>query len=125
MSATAISDGRLQLVADLIAAKALIDTPEKWGKPKNSFFEKGADVGSLRSSAMGAIYDVGTQPKSVGYEALYSALDAAVPESFRLRGAVGALMQFNDHPDTTHADIMALFDRATALTQEHSDHVHP
>ena len=32
----------------------------------------------------------------------------------RLRRFVGPLTIFNDHPDTTHADILALIDRAIA-----------
>jgi hypothetical protein len=102
---------------NLIAAKALIDTPEKWGKPQNTFYSKGERPGSLIMSAMGAIYEVSKYPGSPGYEALYVALDGAVPEHFHLRPAVGPTRQYNDHPTTTHADIMALFDRAIAAAE--------
>lgn len=81
---------------NLIAAKALIDTPEKWGK------------GSLEPRpgcycALGALWEVGEN-------------SPLTPERGVLRKYLPAgfhnIPGYNDHPDTTHADIMALFDRA-------------
>lgn len=80
---------------DLIAAKALIDTPEKWCQ--------------------------GTA--TAGYGARLCAIRAAGGARYRNKDAVAALKaalpigekslpRFNDSPDTTHADVMALFDRA-------------
>lgn len=83
---------------DLIAAKALIDTPEKWCKgtmqivrsvpPYNSY----CAVGACRSFAAS------------------DALTEELPEGFYM------LSVYNDHPTTTHADVLALFDRAIAST---------
>ena len=97
---------------DLIAAKALIDTEEKWGKGQ---YED--DRGCL--CALGAIrkHHFGTAGDGVGFEWLGDATAVA------LKGALGTewawqVADFNDHPDTTHADVMALFNRAIAAAGE-------
>lgn len=85
---------------NLIAAKALIDTPEKWGKeaysPKPGCF-----------CALGAIAAVHeSDPEQyifVEDRALCAALGVA---------RTAQVAEFNDDPATTHADIMALFQRA-------------
>lgn len=89
---------------NLIAARALIDTPEKW--IKGSFEESGcfcitgalgmAEKGKARLFSDGA------------YEALCKGLPA---------GRVVSLPYFNDHPDTTHPMILAVFDRAIAAQE--------
>lgn len=80
---------------NLIAAKALIDAPEKWVKgmpqPDKKKF--------CAMAAIGAVCNEWSGPRG--------ALLAALPDRF-----VGGVMDFNDHPDTTHSDIMALFQRA-------------
>lgn len=88
---------------NLIAARALIDTPEKWHK------------GSMQYNgcfcAMGAI---GEALRETGYREWirqskeFKMVDRLVPDPFR------DLPLYNDYSGTTHADIMALFDRAIA-----------
>jgi hypothetical protein len=88
---------------NLIAAKALIDTPEKWGKGGYR------DPFTGRLCAYGAL-GVAERGDARNYsEALAYRLRVAVPDRFH-----GRVAEYNDHPDTTHADIMALFDRAIA-----------
>lgn len=85
---------------NLIAAKALIDTPDKWIK------DRFADGGCF--CAAGALkYGSGFEAGEVWESAEYKALLAQVPGG-------RPLPSFNDDPNTTHADIMALFDRAIA-----------
>ncbi len=96
---------------NLIAARALIDTPEKWQK------------GRFRSErktyrcycALGALFEVcGT-----GTDALAScraALINALPVAWQPRMTA----RYNDLPSTTHADILSLFDRAIAAQPEGS-----
>ena len=97
---------------NLIAAKALIDTPEKWcqGGP-----------GEVRGGQHTVCAYI-----AVGYAAyfgahdVYRALYRALPWWFRLtapRWDQKALIWFNDRRQTTHADIMALFDRAIAAAE--------
>lgn len=99
---------------NLIAAKALIDTPEKWGK---GAFE--VSPGCL--CAFGAIAraldpDIDFECDGVGISREDRALAQALPDGWMK--TVGMIDSFNDHPDTTHADIMALFDRAIAMQDD-------
>lgn len=89
---------------DLIAAKALIDTPEKW--TKNYFRTDGGCY-----CAVGAITQVTTIPGhfSDRADAACVALRDCLSEEER-----GSITGFNDLTTTTHDDIMALFDRAIA-----------
>lgn len=88
----------------LITAKALIDSPEKWGK--DFYYESD-----------GCLCVVGAVGKASGLSAAggqwcYSIIDAlcsVLPDTAPIRNHLPA---YNDHPDTTHEDIMALFDRA-------------
>ena len=90
---------------DLRAAKALIDTPEKW--IKGEFSRNGCYC------AAGAIAAaVGHNPRAAWargsrWREAKDALELA------LEGDL-LLPEYNDAPDTTHADVMSLFDRAIA-----------
>ncbi len=88
---------------DLVAAKALIADPAKWGKGSFALPD-----GCL--CALGAVAKVCQFPPDrpwVGHPSdVRDCLTRALPGSHRV------VVSFNDHPDTTHADIMALFDRA-------------
>ena len=93
---------------NLIAARALIDTPEKWGKggyvsatPNVCF----CAVGALANANCWSFAEVWHER---AIDVLY---DKLPPNS-------GGLTVYNDHPDTTHADIMALFDRAIAAAEQ-------
>jgi len=96
---------RMSVRDDLIAARALIDTPEKWHRGSMASFD------GKCLCAMGAIRNV---LRAQGYThwisrtPLYQNLRAALPRGFN------QVPTFNDDPSTTHADIMALFDRAIA-----------
>lgn len=83
---------------NLIAAKALIDTPEKWIKG-----ELHEVVGARHCYCIyGALAQVvRTEEDDAG---VVGALRAVAPHRY--------LSVFNDAATTTHADIMALFQRA-------------
>ncbi len=84
---------------DLIAARALIDTPEKWHKGgwgKDGCF---CAVGAVREVTRTSAYSVWATGACI-------ALEAAIEDGPR------DVPSFNDRETTTHADIMALFDRA-------------
>lgn len=90
---------------NLIAAKALIDTPEKWGKGRDSF--PLTRLGGAKClCAHGALFEaMGGEWASGSIEAIRK-LRASLPSEWRYTP------EFNDDPATTHADIMALYDRA-------------
>lgn len=95
---------------DLIAAKALIDTPSRWFKGNyvsvaGCMCALGACRQQMYGSPFGGMGD--TNP-------LAQALANALPSG---RWSVS---DYNDDPETTHADIMALFDRAIAAATENT-----
>lgn len=88
---------------NLIAAKALIDTPEKWA---------GAETGCWFGSILGSAAQT-AESGSAAYEAVKAALVRQMPHPYRLLATYyDAITAFGDASD--HADIMALFDRAIA-----------
>jgi hypothetical protein len=91
---------------NLIAAKALIADPANWAKSGEVDPRKG------RYCAAVACNDFADAPR------MFEALRAAFPVEYVGRGGwVTELFDFNDLPSTTHADIMALFDRAIAAQE--------
>jgi hypothetical protein len=101
----------MSLLTDLIAARDLIDTPEKW--------TKGIDQKGCAMCALWAVSTV-TNPDasswSPRWDAAAKALAAAVPSGVD-RSLGHPVVAFNDADDTTHADIMALYDRAIATAR--------
>ena len=89
----------------LIAAKALIDTPDKWLRGKAS-----ADGAYC---AWGAVIQVGTQLTM--YDAC-ELLASVVPQSRRRPDVNSTIWSYND--SHTHGAIMRLFDRAIEAANE-------
>ena len=88
-----------QLKQDLIAARALIETPEKW--MKGPWPEDG------RMCVLRAVEKV----CGLAYgEGPYSPVGKALQDQL----GVDAIGPYNDLPTTTHADVLSLFDRAIA-----------
>lgn len=94
---------------NLIAAKALIDTPDKWVKHHFGFDGCMCALGALgRALGVDPSDDMGPNEAALG-----GALPAGFQSNTNL--SLGTkVANYNDHPDTTHADIMALYDRAIA-----------
>lgn len=90
---------------DLIAARSLIDTPEKWGKG-DGLLSPDLPLRCIVSAACAA-------SSGSDLESIFETLRAAVPGQKR-----GLLQSFNDAPATTHNDILALFDRAINAASE-------
>lgn len=92
---------------NLIAAKALIDTPQKW--KKNGWGSNGCycALGALMRASNAHVLRI-VDRSNPDTKALLS----AVPEPFE------SVVAYNDHSSTTHADIMALFDRAIAAADD-------
>lgn len=88
----------------LAAARKLIDTPEKWGK----FSDRVRGLICAHDALVRAMPDADT------FRAALLVLREQLPGDFHR----GSLVRFNDHPSTTHADVMALFDRAIAAAKE-------
>lgn len=103
-----------QLADDLRAARELIDTPEKWCKGKYGDAKSMCALGACRAAFYGVPdHGQGRELRRGEYAADFNPLAEALYKANN-RGGVDL---FNDDPDTTHADIMALFDRAIAQSE--------
>lgn len=97
----------MSVVAELRAARALIDSPEKW--TQGAFARRAdsehacsiRDVGATRFCAAGAVVRAGG-----GGDATAALREAT--------GHFGGLYAWNDAPERTHAEVLAVFDRAIA-----------
>ena len=105
----------------LRAAKALIDTPDKWTK---GCFARRADglllmrgeswdeavcfcsEGAVRKASNGLL------PPDVD-----RLLERAVPRTFHTSSNCRNFVLFNDAEETSHADVMKMFDRAIKLAE--------
>lgn len=103
------------IVEILIAAKALIDTPEKWTK------------GALARKSLTSPFSCATRdPEATCWCAMGALVHVTPPLSFAvaraewlLRRSMGtSIPVFNDGHHTTHADVMDAFDRAIELAKE-------
>lgn len=105
-----------QLADDLRAARKLIERPEAWTKKEEARDSDGNSVGATSDYAtcwcsLGAVERV-----CGGWNARYVAAELALADVLpKHSGAV--VWEYNDAPTTTHADILALFDRAIAAAE--------
>lgn len=102
----------MSLIENLKAARALIDTPEKWHQ---GWYESESGclctLGALAKAVLGKTDNVRwCEPE---LSTAQRALEAELPKYWKARGVA----TFNDSPRRTHADIMALFDRAISATE--------
>ncbi len=92
-----------QLIADLEAARALIDTPEKWHQ--GSLRDYTANGVAFRWCAVGACRQVTESFEIARYIAAKRALSHILG---------GTVWEWNDAPERTHAEVLELFDKAIA-----------
>jgi len=104
----------------LIKAKALIDTPSKWCRDSYARDAAGekiklvCDPRVVSWCIMGALRAVALRCTDRRWETTYTACSDVV----RRVSSPSDFVKFNDDPATTHADIMALFDRAIESCDE-------
>ena len=103
----------METIDILRSARALIDTPEKWTRGTNARNASGRSVPFDSPSAVcfcayGAVLRASGGEIVLACQRLWEALPAGWPDIFPL---------YNDYPDTTYADVLALFDRAIAAEE--------
>jgi hypothetical protein len=98
-----------QLAEDLKAAKALIADPARWCK----------GIARNQNCTMYAVSVVAGQGSGAyRFTRCDEALRQALPRTIQLPfGGAHPIVAFNDAPETTHADVLALFDRAIAAAE--------
>lgn len=110
-----------RVVELLTKAKKLIDKPEKWTKKAGSRDAGGVsvDVSSNQSvcfCSLGAL--IKAQPfEPVLFGAAKDLLDSSCPKFF-LGDTPGWILAYNDAAETTHEDVMKVFDKAIAKAEK-------
>lgn len=103
----------MSVKTDLIAARALIEAESDWS-PSGAYTIRNGRMAICTWMALHKAINTTGERLMAGYDSLL----AALPWHWRLRARFSQdmrdawIIRFNDHPKTTHADIMALFDRA-------------
>jgi hypothetical protein len=100
-----------EIIAALRAARAHIADPAKWTQGAMAHDVHGTRCepnsrAAVKWDAFGAFFAV--RPNTAATHAAQDALLAAVPPGYHL------ISDYNDAAETTHADILALFDSAIA-----------
>jgi hypothetical protein len=104
----------------LIAARAMIPTPNDWTKGVNARDADGDPVDACDPNAVcycaeGTMQCADAVSRGNGnFLRALAALSAALPEAYQNWD----IHEYQDLPETTHADVLALFDRAIAATAE-------
>ena len=98
-------------VETLRDAKALIDTPAKWtqhadARRSNNIPCSYANPDAICFCIVGAVWRASGE-----FSKAFHLVQWQAQEEGR------HVVQFNDHPDTSHNDVMAFFDRAIALAE--------
>lgn len=99
---------------NLIAARALIDTPEKWGKDGYEPTPGCYCLAGAIFTAKGESFNPWKENNSPEAKAIEEALNELHDGLSPWRSYV----DYNDDPETTHADIMVLFDSAIAAQDD-------
>lgn len=112
-SGVGLGSSRTQSPADILRkAKALIATPDKWhrGDFFAGFKDQEPDLEDVPRGTPADIWGaVALAYGAWGVTPADEALEAATPKGFC------DIHDFNDDPKTTHADVLALFDRALGV----------
>lgn len=97
----------------LESGREKISRPESWAK---GTYELRLEDGTVCYCSVGAVRDVRFDSET--YWATRDMLDGAVPADFELLTLSSNTIEYNDHEDTTHDDVLALFDRAIEAARE-------
>lgn len=106
-----------KVVANLVAARALIADPKNWCKGEHALNEDLEAIdpwwyGATQWSADGAVFKVTETQTCATRE--YRILETVLP-LINTNPRFRYLTTMNDHADTNHSDVMLLFDTAIQL----------
>jgi hypothetical protein len=101
----------------LVVARGLIDSPEKWNKGSQMVIVNGTPVSYCALGAVAAVTNFSVDrrfKKSLVY------LNAVLEDSTLLYSDYPSLAvtSFNDDPNTTHSDVLRIFDSAIELAHK-------
>ena len=103
--------GEESVAAILTKARGLIDEPSKWCRYADMLDENGDETANPANAVCFCVSGAVWAANDCSSKLLVSdLLNEFLPVPFN------SFVEYNDHPDTTHADIMALFDRAISAS---------
>jgi hypothetical protein len=100
----------------LRGARELLAYPERWIKGEDAAdvigqpLENGYDEGAVCWCLAGALEKVSGRTQDCGVEPAYQAVDDLIVDATNVR-------EWNDAPERTHAEVLALLDRAIASAE--------
>ena len=95
----------------LIKARGLIDEPSKW--PKLAWARNSHQVSCAMENSDAQCFCLGAALILSTPRLAPMVIDVEIINQLpEISGKVPSIADYNDHPDTTHSDIMNLFDRA-------------
>ena len=106
-----------KILTELKAARALLENPKSWGKMSYAVDGQGNDVDATDPGAV-CFCMLGALQRAAGntdwtHSPATLFLGHYVPDT-------GFISTFNDDPDTTHEDVLAVFDKAIAAASDPS-----
>jgi hypothetical protein len=122
----------IKMATILARARALMDTPEKWTKSTDGRFGRngraynsGGNTRDLKKAtclcsygAIRAAVDYDAKAPVKGRNRVACRRQALAKEFVEANGVpFGGLISFNDNESTSHADVMAVFDKAIAAAK--------
>lgn len=124
MSETTVDADELRAaIARLEEGRERLSDRSRWIKGDYSEIVNGRNcycaMGAVKYHLTEGAVDLSAEAEPPYARALIEALPVKwVDAGDRAKADAGAVINFNDHSDTTHADVLALFDRAIANLKE-------
>lgn len=107
-----------KLVATLVAARALIETPAQWLQGTYAQTAAGLYVSSFSQNAV-CFCSVGAAKAASGIDDGFTYLDvtAALRKALRTIGWTDGVIAYNDDDSRTHAEVLAVWDKAIEIAK--------
>lgn len=102
----------------LVRARARIDTPEKWGK---GYEACGLTPGCMTECVGIALDRAAASTFSYSEDPGWNLAREMFRDAAGLSDDAGSIIDWNDDPDRTHVEVMAVFDKAILLSEKQSE----
>lgn len=103
-----------------IIEKAIASLPGHWIKGHLEIGDSHCAIGHLAKAARDSILPVPLEHLTTALASMSAVVLEQYPD--RLEGSdLGPIAQFNDHPDTTETEVLAVMEKASVKFNEHFD----
>lgn len=108
------------LLRIITKTRELLSDPGRWTKGRYARTADGLNVSPHREAAT-CFCLVGAIKRSTANNDQEDSVDDAISATLRSRGFFEGVINFNDRPETTHADVLKLLDETAEHLREHTD----